>query len=80
MRAFIECEAGSDLKRRYDEASFGLKETMRLRAAYPFAYGFLVGVAGGDGGCLDCFLLSDRPARYGEALDCESVDIWRYSH
>jgi inorganic pyrophosphatase len=74
-KAFIECEAGSKTKHRYDEDRLTLRESFELNTAYPYAYGFLQGLRTAEGDCLDCFLITPRPARSGELLECDALGM-----
>ena len=70
LRVFIENEAGSDVKHHHDEETLALLRTERVRAPYPFPYGFVPGTRAPDGDCVDCFVITDRPLRTGEVVDC----------
>jgi inorganic pyrophosphatase len=71
MRVFIENEAGSDLKHHHDEATLAFLRTERVRAPYPFPYGFVPGTRAPDGDCVDCFVITDRVLHTGDLVDCE---------
>jgi inorganic pyrophosphatase len=70
LRVFIENEAGSDLKHHHDEATLAFLRTERVRAPYPFPYGFVPGTRAPDGDCVDCFVITGRPLRRGDQVDC----------
>lgn len=71
LRVFIENEAGSDLKNHHDEVTLAFQRTERVRAPYPFPYGFVPGTRAPDGDCVDCFVITDRALHTGDLVDCE---------
>ena len=71
LRVFIENEAGSDLKHHHDEVTLAFQRTERVRAPYPFPYGFVPGTRAPDGDCVDCFVVTDRALHTGDLVDCE---------
>lgn len=75
MRVLIESEAGSRRKNTYDERTLRLLGSAEVSAAYPFAYGFVIGTTAGDGDAADCFVVSGRPLRSGEQVDCEPLAL-----
>jgi inorganic pyrophosphatase len=75
MQVFIENEAGSRRKNRYDERTLTHLGSSEVSAAYPFPYGFIVGTRCGDGDAVDCFVLTDRPLQSGIAVECEPVGL-----
>ena len=75
MRVFIENEAGSRRKNRYDERTFAHLGSAEVSAAYPFAYGFVLGTRSGDGDAVDCFVLTDAPLRSGSTIECEPAGL-----
>lgn len=75
LQVFIENEAGSNLKHHHDEESLAFLRTERVGAAYPFPYGFVPGTRAPDGDCVDCFVVTGRPLRTGELVDCEPFGL-----
>jgi inorganic pyrophosphatase len=75
MRVLIENEAGSRRKNTYDERSLLWLKAEDVSAAYPFAYGFIVGTKAGDGDAADCFVLTARKLASGTITDCEPVGL-----
>ena len=71
IRVFIENEAGSCIKHHHDEETLAFLRTEQVRAPYPFPYGFVPGTRAPDGDCVDCFVITDRPLRTGDLVDCE---------
>ncbi len=75
MRVFIENEAGSRRKNTYDERTLRHLGSTEVSAAYPFAYGFVIGTRGGDGDAVDCFVVTGRRLASGEQVECEPVAL-----
>ncbi len=75
LLVFIENEAGSRLKNTFDERTLALLRSETVSAPYPFAYGFVPGTRAGDGDAVDCFVLTAKPLRPGERIDCEPVGL-----
>lgn len=75
MRVLIENEAGSRRKNTYDEGTLRLLGTAEVSAAYPFAYGFVVGTRAGDGDAADCFVIAARKLSSGEQVECEPLAL-----
>mgnify|MGYP001050260541 CR=1 FL=1 len=70
LRVFIENEAGSDLKHHHDEGTLAFLRIERVKAPYPFPYGFVPGTRAPDGDCADCFVITARPLRRGDQVEC----------
>lgn len=75
MRVFIENETGSRRKNTYDERTLQYLGSTEVSAAYPFAYGFVIGTTGGNGDAVDCFVVSRRRLAPGEQVECEPVAL-----
>jgi inorganic pyrophosphatase len=75
MQVFIENEAGSRRKNRYDERTLAHLGSSEVSATYPFPYGFIIGTRSGDGDAVDCFVLTDRPLQSGSMVECEPVGL-----
>jgi len=72
---FIENEAGSDVKHHYDEERLELLRVERVKAPYPFPYGFVPGTLAPDGDAADCFVITGRPLGTGDRVECEPVAL-----
>ena len=72
---FVENEAGSDIKHHFDEERFEVLRTERVRAAYPYPYGFVPGTLAPDGDAVDCFVITGRPLRCGDTVRCEPIGL-----
>lgn len=72
---FIENEAGSCIKHHHDEETLAFLRTEQVGAPYPFPYGFVPGTRAPDGDCVDCFVITDRPLRRGDQVDCEAFAL-----
>lgn len=75
MKVFIENEAGSDQKNLYHEKTFEYKKTVTVSREYPYPYGFILNTTSGDGDNVDVFILTDKPLKSGEIVDCEPVGL-----
>jgi len=75
LRVFIENGAGSNVKHHHDEETFELQRVEQVSGAYPYPYGFIPGTRAPDGDCVDCFVLTERPLRTGDLVDCEPIGL-----
>jgi inorganic pyrophosphatase len=75
MRVFIENEAGSRRKNTYDERTLQYLGSTEVSAAYPFAYGFVIGTTSGDSDAVDCFVVTGRRLASGEQIECEPLAL-----
>lgn len=79
MKVFIENEAGVNKKNIFDEITFQYKKTYQVSRPYPFPYGFIPNTKSGDGDCFDCFVLTSKPLRSGQMVDCNivgGIEMW----
>ena len=75
MRVFIENEAGSHTKHLHDEKTLELRGSRRVARPYPFPYGFVLNTQAEDGDNVDCFVLTLRPLKRGQLVECEPVAL-----
>ncbi len=75
LEVFIECEAGTRMKRRYDEETLECTEMFEVPADYPYPYGFVRGTRSEDGGGVDCYVITGMPLRAGQMVRCEPVGL-----
>jgi inorganic pyrophosphatase/ubiquinone/menaquinone biosynthesis C-methylase UbiE len=75
IRVFVQNEAGSKRKHHHDEKTLVWKRVAEVSRPYPFPYGFIVGTTGADGGNVDCFVISRKPLRTGELVDCRIAGL-----
>jgi len=75
MRVFIQNEARSKLKHYHDEKTLEWKRTVEVSLPYPYPYGFIVGTSAEDGCNLDCFVITDRPLKTGQLIECEAIGL-----
>jgi inorganic pyrophosphatase len=75
MKVFIQNEAGSNRKNYHNERTLEFVETRVVSRNYPFPYGFVVGTAAPDGCCVDCFVITSRPLRSGNVVECEAIGL-----
>jgi inorganic pyrophosphatase len=75
MKVFIQNEAGSTTKHCHDEKTLELRERRTISHAYPFPYGFVIGTEAGDGCCVDCFVITQRPLVTGQVVECDVIGL-----
>jgi len=75
MKVFIQNEAGSFVKRSHDEKTLAQKGEQRVSRAYPFPYGFILDTTAEDGDNVDCFVLTRKPLRTGQIVECEAIGL-----
>ncbi len=75
IRVFIESEAGSGIRNRYDETSLVIRESFPIRGSYPYPYGFILDTGGGGRDSLDCYVLTPRELTAGSTWSCEIVGL-----
>lgn len=75
MQVFIQNEAGSNSKNYHNEKTLEWQRTVRVSRAYPYPYGFVLGTTAEDGCNVDCFVLTRRPLRSGQIVECEVVGL-----
>jgi len=78
LEVFVETEAGSDVRNRYDESTFALGESFAVAMPYPYAYGFLAGTGAPGLDSLDCYLVTRTKAAAGERLPCRIVGVLEF--
>ena len=75
VKVFIEAEAGSATKNRYDSTTFELKRSAQLPRPYPYPYGFVVDTQAEDGDCVDCYVITKDRLEVGSAVECEVIGL-----
>lgn len=75
MKVFIQSEAGSFVKRFHHEKTFELRAEAEVSRAYPYPYGFILDTTAEDGDNVDCFVLTRKPLRTGQIVDCEAIGL-----
>lgn len=75
IRVFVQNEAGSALKNYHDEKTLAFRHSRQISHAYPFPYGFIIGTDADDDCNVDCFVITDRPLRTGEIVECEPIGL-----
>lgn len=73
MKVFIETTRGSSNRTRYNEDTFEVKETFKIKYCYPYDYGFIIGTNKKNKDCIDCYVLTNNKLSEGTKLDCEPV-------
>jgi inorganic pyrophosphatase len=75
VKVFIQNEAGSVVKSMHNEKTLELTGIARVSCAYPFPYGFILDTTADDGLNVDCFVLTKRPLRSGQVVDCDPIGL-----
>ena len=75
ISVFIENPAGVALKHHFDEQCCVLRAVSTVSRPYPYPYGFVLNAPAADGDNLDCFVLTRRPLRTGELVECEVLGL-----
>jgi inorganic pyrophosphatase len=69
----IESVKDSDIRTRYDDRTFQRKESFKVNAPYPYAYGFIIGSNTKQEDCLDCYVLTNETLLEGQQIECEPI-------
>ncbi len=72
---FVENPQGATTKIHHDEVNLVPLHEEPVSYPYPYAYGFVIGVLGGDGDCLDAFVLSNNPIASGTRMTCQAIGL-----
>jgi len=75
MKVFIENEADSDQKNLYNEKTLEHKKTVTVSRKYPYPYGFILDTTSGDGDNVDVFIITHKPLKSGEVVECEPIGL-----
>lgn len=75
MKVFIQNEAASFVKRIHREKTLELKGEEQVSRAYPFPYGFILDTTAEDGDNVDCFVLTRKPLRTGQIVECDAIGL-----
>lgn len=78
IEVFVECEANSRKKNRYDEKSFQLLKSIQLADSYPYPYGFIPGTLTEDGEAVDCYIVTNDVIFAGEMVQCEPIGLFEF--
>ncbi len=75
IRVFIENEGNSNRKNIFNEKTLQYIESTTVTGKYPYPYGFILETTGGDGDNVDCFVVTERPLRSGQIIECEPIAL-----
>jgi inorganic pyrophosphatase len=75
IRVFIENEGRSNRKNIFNEKTLEYIESTTVTGEYPYPYGFILNTTGGDGDNVDCFVVTGRPLKSGQVVECEPVGL-----
>lgn len=70
ISVFIENTAGACVKNIYDEKTLQFLRAVDVACPYPYPYGFVVDTVSGDGGNLDCYVITARALHPGQTVKC----------
>ena len=75
IRVFVQNEAGSTRKNYHDEKMLAFQHSQVVPHPYPFPYGFVIGTDAGDGGNVDCYVITNRVLDTGQVVECEPIGL-----
>ena len=75
MQLFVEAEAGSRERQRFDEQTLAPRDSEIVARPYPYPYGFLIGTRAADGDCVDCYLITPEPVAARTVVECVPVGL-----
>jgi len=75
IRVFVQNEAGSTLKNYHDEKTLAFQHSQVVPHPYPFPYGFVIGTDSGDGGNVDCYVITNRTLKTGQIVECDPIGL-----
>ena len=75
IKIFIENEAHSNRKNIFNEKTLQYLETTTVTGEYPYPYGFILNTTGGDGDNVDCFVITEKPLKSGQLVECEPIGL-----
>ncbi|MBP7096690.1 MAG: inorganic diphosphatase [Spirochaetia bacterium] len=78
MNVFIEGEAGSKIRYRYDERTLAPEGSRELRAERPYAYGFVPGTATARDDALDVWVVPGTGLAHGTSAECRILDVFMF--
>jgi inorganic pyrophosphatase len=75
IQVFIENESHSNRKNIFNEKTLEYLESTAVTGEYPYPYGFILNTTGGDGDNVDCFVLTEKPLKKGQLVECEPIGL-----
>lgn len=75
IKVFIQNEARSNRNNYHNEKTLEYMETKLVSRAYPYPYGFILGTDANDGCNLDAFVITKRPLKTGQIIECEVIAL-----
>lgn len=75
LRVFIENEAGSSTKNTFNEKTLQFLGRQGVSCPYPYPYGFALDTRGGDGDCVDCFVVTEKMLKSGDVVECVPLHL-----
>lgn len=75
IKVLIQIAGGTSERRIYNEQTLEYLETRAGKVKYVYPYGFIPGTRSEDGGCVDCYVITDESLQAGEIVECEVVGL-----
>src|SRR5262245_43456213 len=75
IQVFIEAEAGSRERHRYNEKTLEYKGTYQGTQPYPYPYGFILRTTTDDGDNVDCYVITKKGLKPGTIVECEPIGL-----
>ena len=75
LKVFIQTEAGSRTKHKYNEKTLEYLGSGEMAEPYPSAYGFVLETTTDDGDGVDCFLFSQKKLSTGDIVECQAIGL-----
>jgi inorganic pyrophosphatase len=75
VKVFVQNEAGSNRKNIHNEKTLEYIRAETVTGVYPYPYGFILNTTSGDEDNLDCFIITEKPLKTGQVVDCEPLGI-----
>jgi len=75
IQVFIQNEAGSRTKHLHNEKTLEPIGAKQVSRPYPFPYGFVLDTTAEDGLNVDCFVLTRKPLKSGQIVECDAIAL-----
>jgi len=75
IKVFVENEGHSNRKNTFNEKTLQYIKTATVTGEYPYPYGFILNTTGGDGDNVDCFVVTEKPIKSGQLVECEPIGL-----
>jgi len=75
LKVFIQTEAGSRTKHKYNEKTLEYLGSGEMDEPYPSTYGFVLETTTDDGDGVDCFLLTQKKLSTSDIVECQAIGL-----